>query len=65
VGAIHSEVVEEPDGVLSLHGNAGRPLLGRAGAPAETPSVVADALEALQRRLRHQRLQRVGDVRRG
>jgi hypothetical protein len=63
VGAIHAEVVEEPDGVLGLHGNAGRPRVNRAGAPAQTPPVVADALEALERRFRHQRLQRVGDVR--
>ena len=62
VGAIHPEVVEEPDTVLGLHGNGGRPCLHRAGAPAETPPVVADALEALERRFRHQRLQGVGDV---
>jgi hypothetical protein len=62
VGAIHSDVVGEPDGVLGLHGDAGRPPLDRAGAPAETTPVVADAPEALQRRFRHERLQRVGDV---
>ena len=35
----------------------------RAGAPTEPPPVVADALEALERRFRHERLERVGDVR--
>jgi hypothetical protein len=35
----------------------------RAGAPTETPSVVADALEARERRFRHEWLERVGDVR--
>jgi hypothetical protein len=59
VGAIDPEVVEEPDGVLGLLGNAGRPRLDRAGAPAEPPPVVADALEALQRRFGHEWLQRV------
>jgi hypothetical protein len=63
VCAIRADVVEEPDGVLDLHGNAGRPRLGRAGAPTQTSTVVADALEAIERRFRHQRLQRVGDVR--
>jgi hypothetical protein len=63
VGASHSEVVEEPDGVLGLLGDAGRPRVSRVGAPTNTPPLVADALEALERRLRHQRLQRVGDVR--
>jgi hypothetical protein len=63
VGAIRSEVIEEPDGVLGLHGNAGGLRFNRAGASTETPPVVTDALEALERRFRHQRLQRVGDVR--
>jgi hypothetical protein len=63
VGALNAEVVEEPHGVLGLHGNAGRPRLDRAGAPTEPPPVVADALEACERRFRHQRLQRVGEVR--
>jgi hypothetical protein len=63
VGAAHSEVVEEPKSVLGLHGDAGRPRVNRVGAPAQPPPVVADALEALERRLGHQRLQRVGDVR--
>jgi hypothetical protein len=62
VGAIHPDVVEEPDGVLGLHGNAGRPRLDRAGAPTQTPPVVADVLEARERRLGHERLQGVGEV---
>jgi class 3 adenylate cyclase len=46
--AIHSEVVEEPDSVLGLHGNAGRPRVNRAGAPSDwavqmwAPSMVGD-----------------------
>jgi hypothetical protein len=47
-------VVEEPDSVLGLHGNAGRSRVNRVGAPAETSPVVADALEALERRFRHE-----------
>ena len=62
VGAIHSDVVEESDGVLGLHGNASRPRVNRVGAPAETSPVVADTLETLKRRFRHERLQRVSDV---
>ena len=60
MGAIRSEVVEEPDSVLGLHANAGRRCLHRTGAPTQTAPVVADALEALERRFRHRRLQRVG-----
>ena len=62
MGALHAEVVEEPDRVLGLHGNAGRLRFDRAGAATEPAPVVADALEALERRFGHQRLQRVGDV---
>jgi hypothetical protein len=48
VGAIRSEVVEEPRSVLGLHGNACRPRRNRAGAPTEAPPVVTDALETLE-----------------
>jgi hypothetical protein len=63
VGVVHPDVVEEPESVLGLHGNAGRPRLDRSGATTDAPPVVADALEALERRFRHERLQRVGEVR--
>jgi hypothetical protein len=33
VRSIRSDMVEEPDSVLGLHGHAGRPRLDRAGAP--------------------------------
>ena len=62
MGALHAEVVEEPDRVLGLHGNAGRLRFDRAGAATEPAPVVADALEAVERRFRHQRLQGVGEV---
>jgi hypothetical protein len=63
VGAIHAKVVKEPYSVLGLRGDGGRLRFDRAGAAPQPPPVVADALEALKRRFRHQRLQRVGDVR--
>jgi hypothetical protein len=62
VGAIHAKVVEEPYSVLGLRGDGGRLRFDRAGAAPQPPPVVADALEALERRFRHQRLERVGDV---
>jgi hypothetical protein len=63
VGSIHAKVVEEPDGVLGLRGDAGRLRFDRAGACPQPPPVVADALEALERGFRHERLERVGEVR--
>jgi hypothetical protein len=62
VGASHPEVVQEPHRVVGLLGDAGRPRVIGGGAAAETSPVVADPLEAPERRFGHQRLQGVGEV---
>jgi hypothetical protein len=62
MSTIDSEVIEEPDGILGVHGDRCCPGLGRAVAFADAASVVADALEPVEGRILNEWPHGVGDV---
>jgi len=59
---IDSEVLEERDGIVGVHGNRRCAGLGRAAASADAASVVADALEPVEGRILNEWPHGVGDV---
>jgi hypothetical protein len=62
MSTIDSEVLEEPDGILGVHGDRRCPGLGRAAASADAASVAADALEPVEGRILDEWPHGVGDV---
>jgi hypothetical protein len=62
MSTVDSEVLEEPDGILGVHGDRRCPGLGRAAASADAASVVADALEPVEGRILNEWPHGVGDV---
>ena len=62
MSTIDSEVLEEPDGILGVHGERRCPGFGRAAASADAASVVADALEPVEGRIVDEWPHGVGEV---
>jgi hypothetical protein len=62
MSTIDSEVIEEPDGILGVHGHRRCQGLGRAAASADPAPVVADALEPVEDRILDEWPHGVGEV---